>query len=184
MKAMLKSFFNAEKEEKISDKAFISRITVSVVLIVICLIAMSISAYAYFAYNVSSQNNVIRSASYDLAVTPPEDMETSKTYELKNETSVDKEYIFSISTKETKTTASVGYCKIIINTNTNDAQVFYTKPIWLSEDLANGKPATRTVKIIVPAGKTVQVSFVAEWGSCSREPIIDEEVNDIKFNSN
>ncbi len=196
MKSILNAFFNAEKEEKISDKALFSRIVVSVVLIVICLIAMSISAYAYFAYNVSSQNNVIKSASYDLAVTPSDSVETSenKTYVLGNDTEdKEQEHIFSISTEGTNTTASVGYCKMLIWTSPDDlnekgeldtekARVFYTKPIWLEEDMANDKPDTRTLKISVPAGKIVYVSFVAEWGSCSKEPIIYEEVNGIKIN--
>ncbi len=176
MKAMLKSFFDTEKEEKISEKTLLSRITVSVIIIVVCLIAMSISAYAYFSCDVSSPKETIKSASYELVVTPPSDMKSADIYELKNESDSDKEYVFTLSTVGSTSTASVGYCKIVVKNeiNAGDAQIFYTKPIWLVEDLSKGRVDTREVKIIIPAGKTVCVSFVSQWGSCSKEPISEE----------
>lgn len=176
MKAMMKSFFDTEKEEKISEKTFLSRITASVIIIIVCLIAMSISAYAYFSCDVSSPKETIRSASYELAVAPPSDMESADIYELKNDSDGDKEYVFTLSTVGSSSTASVGYCKIVVKNerNSGDAQSFYTKPIWLVEDLSKGKVDTREVKIIIPSGKTVYVSFVSEWGSCSKEPISEE----------
>ncbi len=181
MKELLKEYFNAGKEEKISDKTLIFRVVVSAIVIVVCLIAMSVSAYAYFAFGFSSQS-VIKSASYDLVVTPPEGVERAEVYVLKNDTSEYEEYTFEISTEGTYTTASVGYCKILIKTDVNDisrvddVQTFYTEPVWNVENATDGNPYVRMVTIAVPAGKTVTLSFVAEWGSCALQPIIDETI--------
>ena len=175
---MIKSFFDTEKEEKISEKTLVSRITASVIIIVVCLIAMSISAYAYFSCDVSSQKETIRSASYELIVTPPSDMKSADVYVLENESAGDKEYIFTLSTVGSTSTASVGYCKIVVKNEikANDSQIFYTEPIWLVEDLSKERVDTREVKIIIPSGKTVYVSFVSEWGSCSKEPISEDQI--------
>ena len=191
MNEMFKTFSDVKKEEKISDKTLVSRIGISAVIVIVCLIAMSISAYAYFSYNVSSQVTRITSASYDLAVTPPESMNASDVYVLKNEDAEDKEYIFVVSTVGTGSTASVGYCKILLwtsqdldtngNVDREKAQLFYTKPIWSVADAENDRPDTRTLKITVPAGETVRISLVAEWGSCTRAPIPDDGVLPINF---
>lgn len=169
--------FDNEKAGKISDTALLSRVFISVTVIIACLIAMGFSAYAYFSAGVSSYVSTISSASYDLVITPPDGVEKSETYELS-----EGEYIFTLSCVGSNSTASVGYCKILIKTDANDDdfQTFYTAPIWNS-DGSDEKPNTRRVKITVPEGKSAVITFVSQWGSCSSDTVINEEITQIKF---
>lgn len=170
-----------EKSEKISDKVLFTRIFISFAVIIACLFAMGFSAYAYFSASITSHPTSIVSATYDLVVTPPIGIEKSDTYELS-----EGEHVFILSCVDSTSSASVGYCKILVKTDANDLyddndnQVFYTEPIWNS-DGSTEKPNTRSVKISVPQGKTALVRFLPRWGSYSGESISDGVVEGIIF---
>ena len=54
MRKIYEEFFHVPKHGKIRENVILSRITLAVFIIVACLAAMSISAYAYFSHNVTS----------------------------------------------------------------------------------------------------------------------------------
>lgn len=60
--------FYIPKHAKISDKAMLIRAAVTVVIMVVCLAAMSITAYAYFSCSVTSGSNIIKSANFDATI--------------------------------------------------------------------------------------------------------------------
>lgn len=65
---------------------------------------------------------------------------------------------------------SVGDLLYVKEADVNTIRVNDPITFILNEDLV---VATHRV-IRVPAGKQVQVAFVGEWGSCSKEPILEE----------
>lgn len=169
MRRLYKEYFYIPKNEKIRDKVFFTRITFIIVSMIACLMAMSISAYAYFSANAYSITSTVKSAHYDLKVTPVEEVKvTDGVFTLDNSGSTQANvYRFNIE-KSTESTATVGYCEISVKTDTDDAQSFYTKPIGAFKE--NEQPTTinqRTVLIEIPAGKKAYISFIPQWGSYS-----------------
>ena len=187
MFARLKEYLCVPKHGKVSEKVLLTRITVSVIFIVLYLAAMSITAYAYFAHSASTAVMTIQSASYDLTITPPDGMVASENniYVLKNDGAADATYAFTLKRVTGENAGTLGYCKIKVKTDLNDpaepedVQQFYTKPIgtYLPEGSKDMKTVEqRTVNIIVAAGKQATVYFSAEMGTCTRTPIVDTEV--------
>lgn len=68
MKKWLQSRFSVPVQGKVSEKVFLSRITLNITVIIICMIAMAFTAFAYFSVSVSSQNNRIQAAHFDVEI--------------------------------------------------------------------------------------------------------------------
>ena len=64
MKNLFHEFFYIPKHGRIREKVMVTRVVVAVTVIVTCLIAMSITAYAYFSHDVSSGKTLIKAADY------------------------------------------------------------------------------------------------------------------------
>ena len=197
MRKLYDEFFYVPKQGNVREKVLVARVAVSVALILLCMAIMNFTAYAYFSCNVSSGLNTIQSAKYDLDITPPTELASvadnnvnkndwTEIYVLDNSGSTEeKNFSFTLAKSE-NTTAKVGYCKIEIKTDVNDAnnagdvQRFYTKPIGTYVE--NDIPVTndsRTVTIAVAPNKTATVTFVAEWGTCGETPIEGETIKPI-----
>ncbi len=69
MKNLYQEFFYIPKHGKIREKAIIFRAGLTVLVMLFCLAAMGISAYAYFSCNVSSGMNSVKSAAFDVNIT-------------------------------------------------------------------------------------------------------------------
>ena len=178
MREFLKDWFYISNSKKIAEKAMLLRIALSVMGIIACLVAMSITAMAFFSFNISSGNNLIKTAAYSLDIIPPADMTVGDSYFLDNSTE-GTEKIFEFRIKASpECSATVGYCKINIKTDknaindSNDVQVFYTEPIWAEKSVEHPERKDElTVKIAIKPYKTATVSFVEEWGSCAYDVV-------------
>jgi len=157
------------KENRINDKVFSIRIALSLLSIFICLAAMSFSAFAFFTDSVSSASNKIISAVYELEITNDEQsFEKNIEYSLAGNNNTPKTFSFTLSLSS-ENTASVGYCKIIIESSANET-IYYTKPIGTYKQ--NGAEVTvssRTFSIEIPASQSIKITFIPQWGSCSQE---------------
>ncbi len=185
MKKIYEEFFYVPKHGKVREKVMLTRIGTSIALILICMVAMSFSAYAYFTCNIASGVSTIHAARYELDVTAPEGISAeSGGYALDNTAGVEpKEYRFTLVKQETteeNKMAKVGFAKIEVTTDYADGQgnpivqPFYTEPIGTY--LVNGQEMTvntRTVTVTVPAGEKALVLFIAQWGSCGLQVIPD-----------
>lgn len=186
MKKIYQEFFYIPKYGKVPEKAMLARVAVSVAVIVFCLGMMSLSAFAYFSHNVSSAKAQIQSATYELDIASEAVDGNDGYYQITNTTASDVTYKFTASCAD-ETTASVGYCKIVAVTDRttqtqatlangsviNNAQFFYTNPIWKVENIAEGKLTSREVFVKVPSGETLQLWFISEWGSTANTAIQD-----------
>ena len=65
----LKSRFSVPEDGTVSEKVFLSRITLNITVIIICMIAMALTAFAYFSVDISSQSNRIQAAHFDVEIT-------------------------------------------------------------------------------------------------------------------
>lgn len=64
MRKLYNEFFRIPKNGKICDRIIVTRITMLVLVVSLCLAAMSFSAYSYFSHNISSVSNIIKSANF------------------------------------------------------------------------------------------------------------------------
>ncbi len=179
MKKLFAQLFYAPKYASSTENTVLSKITVSIIMILLCLGAMSFSAYAYFTRTLSSSSMTASSASYALSVTVNGEIDNDGYVLIENNGSEAVTYTFTLSTTS-DTTASVGYCKMIAKTDSSpisvqtngsgEEQIFYSAPIWKNGSTAE-KPSTLVYTLTVPAGKTAGILFVSAWGSCSKTPL-------------
>jgi len=167
---------------KEAEKRFVRRMTTSIVSILVCLLGLSFSAYAYFTNNAIANIALIQSAYYELDIEPIETVQQNgDIYVLDNTAGSEiKTYQFNVKKSDTAT-AEVGYCKVNIKTDADTAdscQTYYTKPIGVFLDNGTSTEVLqRTVSVSVPAGKSAEVSFIAEWGTYSgTDAVADGEV--------
>jgi len=164
MKKIYDKHFKISKNIPLTNHIFMNRIIVSICIIILCLSMTSLTAYAYFSYTISSRNNVIVSATYNLSVENKQGIiPTGNVYVLNNNSGVNQEYHFLLK-ESANSTATLGYGRIDIN-----GVSYYTKPI--SDNTSSVIASARAYKIIVPAGQSYTVKFISEWGSCSQEAI-------------
>lgn len=178
MKKIYKELFFVPQEGKISEKAFLVRISMSVAVILLSLAAMSFTAYAYFSHTATAQIAMIQSASWNIEVVSPEGVTQAEGCYIIEKESTPKTYEFIIRKSEKEATATIGYARIDVKTdvdNFSNTQTFYTQ--CLGKVLVEGQMSyvsERVVKVTVPAGNKMIMQFVGEWGTCSKTPIIDE----------
>lgn len=164
---------------KVREKVMLTRIGISIALIIVCMAAMSFTAYAYFSADITSSNNVIKTANWEVDVEAESDVTFNEGYYLLDNSANSNEriYVFTVK-KGQNANATLGYSRIDVKNDTDNylsVQTFYTEPI--GQFLVDGNIVTdidRVIKIAVPAGRIFKAQFIAEWGSCAKQPIIEE----------
>ena len=179
MKKLLKELFYIPKYGKVQEKALLTRIALSVTLIVFCMAAMSITAYAYFTCSITANISPIQSAVWCVTVEAEPDVTAeNEVYALDN-TAGTEERVYQFTLKKAENaTASHGYVKIDIKTDVDgfaSVQTYYSQPMGrFLQDGTMIDDLDRVIKITVPAGNAAYVSFIAEWGTCAKEPVVEE----------
>ena len=69
MRKLYNEFFYIPKHGKIREKVMLARIAMTITIMVICLAAMSVTAYAYISYNITSSFNKIQVTNFYTDVT-------------------------------------------------------------------------------------------------------------------
>lgn len=169
MTELYSAFFHIQKHGKISEKAMLARTAITVVVIVVCLAAMGITAYAYFSYNVTSSSSIIKAANFEAdvvisitnntgkAVPVPRGSNHAKTAELK----AGNTYHIVLE-ESTSSTASTGF---VIISSPACKEVYHTQQLGNDTHVEGG----RTEKIIFDLKVTEDtvVSFISHWGTSS-----------------
>ena len=151
-----REFFYVPKYGKIRDKVVIARVALSVAVIVGCLAALSLSAYAWFACDVTSGANVIQTANFDVTVSVkqddvPVDPAADGTYSLVAGT-------YSVSLTKTGT-ANTGFC--VVQTAVGDEKTtFHTQQLGV-----DGETERPTLTFTLEALHSASVSFAPSWGT-------------------
>lgn len=152
----MKNFFD-RRDEKITDKAFKKSITISVVSILLCIVALCSTTWAWFSQEVASSHNSIKSANCNVSV--------SVTSAGAPVDAVDGKYTFvkdaAYEIKMTATgTAKTAYCVLNIG-GTN----YYT--VQIPTDAASIQNSiTFTLQF---SADTTAVEIFSRWGTSSQE---------------
>ena len=69
MKKLYEEFFAIPTDGKIPEKVMLTRAVLTVAVILVCLSAMGITAYAYFSHSLISGQNTIKAAGFGVDIT-------------------------------------------------------------------------------------------------------------------
>lgn len=169
MRELYNEFFYIPKHGKIREKVMLTRIAMTITIVIMCLAAMSITAYAYFSYNVTSGSNIIKSASFYTDVTVQiiaedgtvVDTITTNTSDHKShsaELTANKTYTVTVQHND-RSTAQTGF---VIVTADNCETKYHTQQLGRDGD---GNTYTITFKL-TPGADTI-VTFRSHWGTSS-----------------
>ena len=169
MRELYNEFFHIPKHGKIREKVMLTRIVTTITIVIMCLAAMSITAYAYFSYNITSGSNTIKAASFYTDVTvqitaedgTAGDTITTNTSDHKShsaELSANKTYTITVKHND-RSTAQTGF---VIVTAEGCETRYHTQQ--LGRD-GNGNTYTITFKL-TPGANTI-VTFRSHWGTSS-----------------
>ena len=175
MRKLFNEFFYIPKHEKVREKVMLTRLVSTITVIVLCMAAMSFTAYAYFSYNITSGYNIIRSANFktkvqvqifDLdgnAVESNINPITSdyKSFKIEGLT-VGETYTVNISPVKDEKSAKTGF---IILTADNCPDTYYSQQLGKDEKVDAGETNKLSFKIIITDSTTVYLK--AHWGTSS-----------------
>ena len=182
MRKLYNEFFYIPKHGKVREKVMLARVAMTVVIMVVCLAAMSITAYAYFSHNVTSGSNIIKSASFYTDVTvqitaedgTAGDTITTNTSDHKShsaELSANKTYTITVKHND-RSTAQTGF---VIVTAEGCETRYHTQQ--LGRD-GNGNTYTITFKL-TPGANTI-VTFRSHWGTSTYYGYAGDSDNNIE----
>lgn len=159
MKNLYNKYFYVPKHGKISDKVMLVRVACSLAVMIACLLAMSITAYAYFSSSVTSGGNVISSANYDLDIkivgAAIDGSEINHTAETPNK------YEVKIALGE-ENTATTGFCIVKIEQDGKETE-YYTAQIGADEKAPNKERPELTFYLEIDT--PCKVTFISHWGT-------------------
>lgn len=156
-KKFYKKYFHIDKNEKISDLTYSTRLTFSLAIIVLCLFALCSTTFAYFTASVTSSNNTIAAASASTLITK-DGQAIIETYV--TTTVQDDLHTFVINAEDSQTETC--YVKITIKDG-DETKEYFTTQLFKTE--TENKPSEMTLNI--QAKKGVSISFETRWGTSS-----------------
>lgn len=165
MRKLYNEFFKISDDVKIRDKVMIARIILTVSIMVMCLTAMSMTAYAYFSHDIATSNNIIKSAEFSIELVIKDahgnavELETvnSKTFKANFE----KGRTYTVTVNKAGD-ASTGFCTVYGENCTNG--IYHTQQLG-----ENGTAAKKnTITFTLSVSKDTVVTFTAHWGTSSK----------------
>lgn len=167
MRELYNEFFYIPKHGKTREKVMLTRIVSTIAIVIMCLAAMSITAYAYFSYNITSGSNTIKAASFYTDVTVQITDADGKAEEtITTNTSDDKSHSASLDANKTYTitvrhkagsTAQTGF--VIITADKCETK-YHTQQLG-----REGEGNTYTITFKLTPGADTVVTFRSHWGT-------------------
>lgn len=158
MRELYDEYFYVPDDGKIRDKVMLARTALTVLIMLLCLFAMSITAYAYFSNDSTTHVSAIKTADFGLGttvtnndgtiITPNQD----GTYTLLEGT-----YVVCLSKKGS---ASTGFCVINDTHDTDDK--YHTQQIGVS-----GSKNIEKITFTLEISEQTTVKFTPHWGTSS-----------------
>lgn len=164
MKRLYEAYFYIPKHGKIRDKVMLTRVVVMATLMIVCLMAMSFTAYAFFTHNISSGANTIQAAVFETTVTIlGEDDEQP----VKVVASDDKSHLatltagvkYKVTVSRTAESTASGFCVVSSEKFPNK---YHTQQIG-----GNSRSSAKDFAFYLTVEETAEVRFFAHWGTSS-----------------
>lgn len=166
MRKWIHEFFHVSKDGKVREKALLGRATLTIITVLLCLAALTFTAYAYFSCNVTSGPLAVRAASFEMEITVQSADGSVSTTTVDNKLhtvtlDAGKEYTVTIS-PATSSTAKTGY--IVITANGCN-ETYHTQQLGLDASVTGGE--TRSITFRLQISAPTQVQLQANWGTSS-----------------
>ena len=169
MRELYNEFFYIPKHGKIREKVMLTRIVSTIAIVIMCLAAMSITAYAYFSYNITSGSNTIKAASFYTDVTVQitdadgnavETITTNTSDHKSHSASLDANKTYTITVQHNaRSTAQTGF--VIITADKCETK-YHTQQLG-----RDGEGNTYTITFELTPGANTVVTFRSHWGTSS-----------------
>lgn len=177
MRKLYNEFFYIPKYGKVREKVMLIRIVSTVTVVIMCLVAMGVTAFAYFSCNVTSGANTIKAASFDAKITVVAMDQNGQTV---IPSSIDgKKTVFTFESpgtytvnieKEPGSTAETGFCIIYVG-----KQAYHTQQIGIDIHANNEEREIVAFDLKINEPNSVVV-MESHWGTSSYYDFsIDEE---------
>lgn len=171
MRKFYEEYFYVPKHGKIREKVMLARVSLTVVTMVLCLIAMSITAYAYFSHEASSGSHIIKSANFTIKVgvdvrddagNVVETLSPITTNYASHKVSLEagKVYTFTVEPIRNANSAKTGFAVI---TADGCADTYHTQQLGVDAAAPGGETAQVTFTLQVEEDTNVYVR--AHWGT-------------------
>lgn len=149
-------------QDKLTDRAFKQSITISVLGILFCMIALCSTTFAWFNASVSSTTNSIKAANCSVTVSVVSDGSSvdavgGSTYTFE----AGQVYTITITASGTSETA---YCILNI-----DEYEYYTEQIPTSTTAINGETVSNNISFYMKFTKDTKVEIITRWGYSSQD---------------
>ena len=159
MRKLYNEFFYIPKHGKVREKVMLTRVAMTVMIVIMCLAAMSITAYAYFSYNITSGSNIIKAANFEanVSITDSNNDPVTVTKDGKVQTANLDAGKYTIELTKGNSTADTGFCVISIGDKT-----YYTDQIGVDvkKDLTDA-----TVKFDLWLSSPTKLEVLSHWGT-------------------
>ncbi len=159
MKELYNEFFLIPTNGKIREKVMLTRIITSIAIVVMCLAAMSITAYAYFSHDITSGISTVQAAKFEAKVSI-NDGAVAVTKAGKTQTATLPAGPNTIKLSKGTSTAKTGFCIVTINSQIK----YYTSQIG-TDAARNITDASVTFTLVVSKDTTIEI--LSHWGTCS-----------------
>lgn len=174
MRKLYNEFFYIPKHGKVREKVMLTRVAMTVMIMVMCLAAMSITAYAYFSYNITSGSNIIKAANFEanVSITDSNNDPVTVTKDGKVQTANLDAGKYTIELTKGNSTADTGFCVISIGDKT-----YYTDQIGVDvkKDLTDA-----TVKFDLWLSSPTKLEVLSHWGTSTYYGYAGDSDNNIE----
>lgn len=175
MRKLYNEFFYVPKHEKIRENVMVTRVAMTIIIMVMCLAVMSLTAYAFFSYNVTSGLNTIKAATFEADVQVQITDNNGKAVANSQITpitsdhkkfridglEVGKYYTVTITPTE-QSTAKTGFV-IVTADNCNDT--YHTQQLAKDVNTQSGVTSSITFKMMITGNTSVYLQ--THWGTSS-----------------
>ena len=181
MRKLYRKFFYVPKHGKVRENVMLMRSALSIVIMVVCLAAMSITAYAYFFVTITSGSNIIRAANFEAQIEVT-DSNGAPVLPASNEGA---ENVYNFTTPGTYTvklskgdsTADTGFCIITVSN-----AKYYTQQIGIDVNAPNGE--RECVEFILQVDGPESIIFESHWGTSSTYSYEGEQLTTVTIGEN
>ena len=161
MRKLYNEFFYIPKHGKIREKVMLTRLISTITIVIVCLAAMSITAYAYFSYNITSSFNTIKAAHFEanvvITITDSNNVPVTVTKSGKAKTANLEAGKYTIELSKGDCTAQTGFCILTI-----DDKSYFTDQIGVDTDKAL---TDANVKFELRLSSPTKIEVLSHWGT-------------------
>ena len=161
MRKLYNEFFYIPKHGKIREKVMLTHLISTITIVIVCLAAMSITAYAYFSYNITSSFNTIKVAHFEadvvITITDSNNEPVTVTKSGKAKTANLEAGKYTIELSKGDCTAQTGFCILTI-----DDKSYFTDQIGVDTDKAL---TDANVKFELWLSSPTKIEVLSHWGT-------------------